>query len=56
MGKYYENLSDLIDLIKKAEKKNNVAEFILSCIATAKDNPDLSPHEIIKISKKKWNL
>lgn len=56
MGKYYENLTHLIELIKKAEKKQFIAEFILSCIVIAKDNPDLSPHEIIKISKKKWNL
>jgi hypothetical protein len=56
MGKFYENLSDLIDLIKKVDKKSKLAEFILTCITTAKDNPNLTPHEIIKISKKKWNL
>lgn len=54
MGKYYENLETLIDLIKKIDKKNTLAEFILECISSAKENPNKSPHEIIKESKKKW--
>lgn len=53
MGKYYENLNDLIDLIKKIDKKNLLAEFILDCIKRAKETPDSSIHEIIKESKKK---
>jgi len=53
MGKYYENLETLIELIHKLEKKNILAEFILGCISIAKMNPDMSPHEIIKESKKK---
>lgn len=56
MGKYYENLTHLVELIKKAEKKELIAEFILTCLIVAKENPNLSPHEIIKISKKQWNL
>ena len=54
MGKYYENLDNLIDLIKKLEKKHLLAEFILDCIATAKKNPEMSVHEIIKTAKQKW--
>jgi len=54
MGKYYENLDVLIDLIKKIEKKNLLAEFILDCISKSQQNPELSKHEIIKEAKKKW--
>lgn len=53
MGKYYENLDDLISLIKKFDKKNLLAEFILECITTAKNNPEKTPHTIIKEIKKK---
>jgi hypothetical protein len=55
MGKYYENLDTLIELIKKMDKKNLLAEFILDCVQIAKQNPDMSPHEIIKLAKKKRN-
>ena len=54
MGKYYENLNDLIDLIKKLEKNHTLAELILECIIITKLIPEKSPHEIIKESKKKW--
>jgi hypothetical protein len=53
MGKYYENLETLIELIKKIEKKNLLAEFILDCVIITKENPDKSAHEIIKEAKKK---
>ena len=53
MGKYYENLENLIGLIQKLEKKNILAEFILDCITTAKKNPNMTQHEIIKECKKK---
>lgn len=53
MGKYYENLETLIELIKKLDKKNLLAEFILDCISISKEDPSLSPHEIIKEAKKK---
>lgn len=53
MGKYYENLDTLIELIKKLEKKHMLAEFILECIKVTKEDPQKSPHEIIKESKKR---
>jgi hypothetical protein len=53
MGKYYENLDDLIALIKKIEKKHLLAKFVINCITTAKKNPDFTVHEIIKEVKKK---
>jgi hypothetical protein len=53
MGKYYENLDTLIELIKKLEKKNQLAEFILDCITYSKNEPEKTHHEIIKKAKKK---
>ena len=53
MGKYYENLDTLIELIKKLDKRQILAEFILDCIQIAKSDPDKTPHEIIKLAKKK---
>jgi len=55
MGKYYENLDTLIELIKKIEKKRYLAEFILECITLSKENPKMTQHEIIKTAKKKWD-
>ncbi len=54
MGKYDENLDDLIQLIKKVEKKHLLAEFVLGCIVMSKETPTKSAHEIIKEAKKKW--
>jgi len=54
MGKYYENLDDLIQLVKKIEKEHILAEFLLECIIITKITPEKSTHEIIKESKKKW--
>jgi len=54
MGKYYENLDTLIELISKLEKRHVLAEFILDCITRTKTNPELTAHEIIKQAKKKW--
>jgi len=51
MGKFYENLDDLNKLINKFEKTNEVAIFLLRAIAYAKENPNLSVHEIIKNTK-----
>ena len=48
MGKFYENLIDLTSLVKKLEKRDEVAIFILRCLAYAKEHPDLSIHQIIK--------
>ena len=54
MGKYYENLDTLIDLMKKLEKRHQLAEFILDCISKARKEPSKTAHEIIKESKKKF--
>lgn len=55
MGKYYENLETLLELIQKLDKKHLLAEFIIECIQITKENPDISAHEIIKKSKKIWD-
>lgn len=52
MGKFYENLDDLTQLIKKLDKKDEVAIFVLRAISYAKDNPNLSVHQIVKDVKK----
>jgi len=53
MGKYYESLETLIELIKKLDKKNVLAEFIIDCISISKSDPNLTVNEIIKQAKKK---
>ena len=54
MGKFYENLETLIQLIKKLDTKNTLAEFIIECIQIARTEPNLTPHEIIKRAKTKF--
>ena len=54
MGKYYENLDTLIELIKKLDKKHQLAEFILDCVSRARKEPSKTSHEIIKESKNKF--
>ncbi len=53
MGKFYENLDTLNELVSKLDKKDKLSYFILSVITFTKDNPNLSQHEIIKAVKKK---
>lgn len=52
MGKFYEDLDTLNDLIKKLDKKNEVSVFMLRAIKHAKDNPEKSVSDIIKDTKK----
>lgn len=52
MGKFYEDLDTLNELIKKMENKNQLSVFILRLIKYASDNPKLQPHQIIKDVKK----
>ena len=51
MGKFYEDLDTLNDLIKKLDKKNEVSVFMLRAIKHAKDNPEKSISDIIKDTK-----
>ena len=52
MGKFYEDLDTLNELIKKLEKKNEVSIFMLRAIKYAKENPEKSVSDIIKDTKK----
>jgi len=54
MGKYYENLDTLVELIKKLDKKHLLAEFILDCVSKARQEPTKTAHDIIIESKKKF--
>ena len=52
MGKYYEDLDTLNQLVKKLQKKNELSEFIIRVIRYAKENPEKSVSDIIKEIKK----
>ena len=52
MGKFYEDLDTLNELVKKLEKKNEVSIFMLRAIKHAKENPEKSISNIIKDTKK----
>ena len=52
MGKFYEDLDTLNDLIKKLDKKNEFSIFMLRAIKHAKENPEKSVSDIIKDIKK----
>ena len=51
MGKFYEDLDTLNELIKKLDKKNDVSIFVLRAIKHAKENPEKSVSDIIKETK-----
>ena len=51
MGKFYEDLDTLNELIKKLDKKNDVSVFVLRAIKHAKENPEKSVSDIIKETK-----
>jgi hypothetical protein len=53
MGKFYEDLDTLNELIKKLDKKNELSVFIPRAIRYAAENPTLKPHQIIKDIKKR---
>jgi hypothetical protein len=55
MGKYYEDLETLIDLIKKIDKKKQLAEFIIRLVRHAKENPNKSVSDVIKETKKQFD-
>ena len=52
MGKYYEDLDTLNQLVKKLQKKNELSEFIIRCVRYAKENSEKSVSDIIKEIKK----
>ena len=52
MGKFYEDLDTLNELVKKLDKKNEVSVFMIRAIKYAKENPEKSVSDIIKNTKK----
>jgi len=52
MGKFYEDLDTLNELVKKLDKKNEVSIFMLRAIKYAKENPEKSVSDINKDTKK----
>ena len=55
MGKYYEDLETLNELIKKIDKKKQLAEFIIRLVRKAKENSDKSVSDVIKETKKEFD-
>ena len=55
MGKYYEDLDTLIQLIKKIDKKNQLAEFIIRVARTAQKNTNKSISDVIKEATKEFD-
>jgi len=55
MGKYYEDLDTLIQLIKKIDKKHQLAEFIIRLARTAQKHPNKSISDVIKETKKEFD-
>lgn len=54
MGKFYEDLSTLNELVKKLEKKDKISEFIIRAIRKMKDDPTKSVSDVIRETKKEF--
>lgn len=52
MGKFYEDLDTLNELVRKLEKKNQISEFIIKALRHMKENPNKSISDVIKETKK----
>jgi len=52
MGKFYEDLDTLNELIKKLDKKNQLGAFIIKALRLMKENPNKSISDVIKETKK----
>ena len=54
MGKFYEDLDTLNELIKKFEKKNQLGEFIIRALRKMKETPTKSVSDVIRETKKEF--
>lgn len=52
MGKFYEDLDTLNELVKKLDKKNQLSVFIIKALRLMKENPNKSVSDVIKETKK----
>ncbi len=55
MGKFYEDLLTLNELVRKLEKKDKISEFIIRALRTMKENPTKSVSDVIAETKKEFN-
>ena len=55
MGKFYEDLDTLNELVKKIEKKNKISEFIIRALRNMKDEPTKSVSDVINETRKEFN-
>jgi hypothetical protein len=55
MGKFYEDLDTLNELVKKMEKKNQLSEFIIRALRNMKQSSEKSISDVIKETKKEFN-
>jgi hypothetical protein len=55
MGKFYEDLDTLNELVKKYESKNKLSEFIIRALRNMKDEPTKSISDVINETRKEFN-
>ena len=55
MGKFYEDLDTLNELVKKLDKKNKISEFIIRALRNMKDEPTKSISDVINETRKEFN-
>ncbi len=54
MGKFYEDLDTLNELVKKLENKHKLSEFIIRALRKMKETPEKSVSDVIKETKKEF--
>lgn len=52
MGKFYEDLNTLNELVKKLDKKHQLSEFIIKALRLMQQNPNKTISDVIKETKK----
>jgi hypothetical protein len=55
MGKFYEDLDTLNELVKKLENKHKLSEFIIRALRNMKDEPSKSISDVINETRKEFN-
>jgi len=55
MGKFYEDLLTLNELVRKLEKKDKISQFIIRALRNMKEEPTKSVSDVIKHTKKEFN-
>jgi hypothetical protein len=55
MGKFYEDLDTLNELVKKMDKKHQLSEFIIRALRNMKQSSEKSISDVIKETKKEFD-